>query len=484
MRRGFRWSAILGLSFCFLFEWVVPRHTHPQDAAPQQRRPAVGVAPLPHFAVQPSDPAVPSAPSTTTPAPKPHIDAQIPAPSAAAPISSVPAKGAEASKAPSTQRLLLSVRPDKAIYRPGERVRISGKLVNLDAVPFSSVVMLEFFRRNAQEKVEDAATYTAIIETRPSETSFMDEGYAIQVQESTSIGEAIRGQSVPFKVRASAWLQAQGASDKPAYSETSFLVEDVGYAQLLKLIGLPVLLVVVFLALCLRWFTNEPTKHSAKQAMLLVYASGLLFLLLALAGPFLISFSPGTEALVRTTPVGIAKATTEKIKDLQWIVNLGGTISGDGIVKGGYAVPLFVIIWGVIGGVISMLLKLPDFLREYDAILAVQSGEAQAASELRQRVFRYFVYILTGPFLAMMVFSLATLADYTNAMALGILGFSVGFASDSIVEAILSMTSGFLTRIKTRFASGDPGNGGSGGTSPQKPPAVTATASTPRDAPP
>lgn len=117
----------------------------------------------------------------------------------------------------------------------------------------------------------------------------------------------------------------------------------------------------------------------------------------------LISFSPGTEAIFRTTPVGIAKVTTDKIKELQWTLNIGGVIDANNLLRGGYAVPLFVLVLAILGGVTSMLLKLPEFLRAYDLIPAETPEEAESVSKLRTDVFKYFVYILTAPFVGMIV---------------------------------------------------------------------------------
>ena len=98
-----------------------------------------------------------------------------------------------------------------------------------------------------------------------------------------------------------------------------------------------------------------------------------------------------------------------------------------------------------------MLLKLPEFLHEYDQIPEGAMEEAVKVSELRAKVFRYFVYILTGPFLGMMAFSLSTLADYTNTLALSVIAFSVGFISDQIVESMLAVAGNVLTRSKEIF---------------------------------
>jgi hypothetical protein len=63
--------------------------------------------------------------------------------------------------------------------------------------------------------------------------------------------------------------------------------------------------------------------------------------------------------------------------------------------------------------------------------------ESVAGEELRSDLFKYFVYILSAPFIAMIAFSHMVIADYTNPHALRSVAFSVGFISDTVVETIM-----------------------------------------------
>lgn len=350
-------------------------------------------------------------------------------------------------------RLLISIRTEKPIYKNGERVKLIGKVLNLTGdFPVSSIVDLRVFRKLTLEKKDGApgpapeskeVVYRTLIE--PKSADFSDDGYVIQFP---THGTLLLTQQVEFEVGAEALPRGPGEG---SLAVTSFAAEEIGYLNLFQLLGIFIGAIIYVLLLIYLVFMKEPTRAAARYMLLAIYASGLFFLLVALAGPLLISLSPSTELLLRTTPVGIAKATTEKIKDLQWMMNIGGVLGLDNTLKGGYGVPVFILILGVVGGVISMLLKLPEFLHDYDAIEAGAAEEAGKVSGLRTKVFKYFVYILTGPFLGMIVYSLVTLADYTNALALSVMAFSVGFMSDQIVETMLVVAGNVLTRTKDLF---------------------------------
>src|SRR5262249_7661077 len=124
-----------------------------------------------------------------------------------------------------------------------------------------------------------------------------------------------------------------------------------------------------------------------------------------------------------------------------------------GMLKGGFAVPLYVLILSVVGAVISMLLELPDFLRDYEAIHTGAPDESARASTLSSEVLKYFVYILTGPFLGMIAYSLASLLASTSVFVLSVVAFSVGFISDALVEAMVSFATGILNRARATAAS-------------------------------
>jgi hypothetical protein len=162
----------------------------------------------------------------------------------------------------------------------------------------------------------------------------------------------------------------------------------------------------------------------------------------------LIFASADLESLLRTTPIGFLKASVGKSPDLQWVINIGGVVTAGapgatgGALQGGLAVPLLIVVLATIGAAINMLRRLPDFLRLYDRIPVedTPTGDrhwGESGETLRANLFRYFVYTLSAPFVAMMAYSLMFLADYTNPYALAVVAFSVGFISDTVIEVVM-----------------------------------------------
>jgi hypothetical protein len=90
----------------------------------------------------------------------------------------------------------------------------------------------------------------------------------------------------------------------------------------------------------------------------------------------------------------------------------------------------------------------------YEAIPVGGSQESEPASTLSSKVFKYFVYILTAPFLGMMVYSLASLLSSTNVFVLSVVSFSVGFISDGVVETMVSFSNSLLKRALKTPAAG------------------------------
>lgn len=413
----------------------------------------------------PTRPEAPREPSRGGPVPAPAEipSARAPRPAPEAPRPVVPATEPPRARAPEearvqqdrVPRLLASIRTEKGIYKNGERVKILGKVVNIAGdTRVASVVDLRVFRKLKPEERERSpglrtekdreVVYRTLLE--PQSTEFSDDGYVIQFPSQEVILWLTK--QVEFDVGAEVIPRGPGEGSIAA---TSFAAEEIGNLKLLQVFLMLVGMLFYVLLLIYLVFMKEPTKMAARNMLLVVYGSGLFFLLLALGGPLLISFSPTMEALFRTTPVGLVKATAEKVKDLQWMVNLGGVLGSDNALKGGYGIPLFVLILGMVGGVISMLLKFPEFLHEYDVIEVGGREETRQVSDLRAKLFRYFVYILTGPFLGMVVYSLVTLADYTNTLALSLMAFAVGFIAEQIVQAMLAVARNVLERAKGVF---------------------------------
>jgi hypothetical protein len=212
----------------------------------------------------------------------------------------------------------------------------------------------------------------------------------------------------------------------------------------------------------------------------MIYVIALVFLATPFLGPLLISSSSDLVALLRTTPVGFLKAPVGTPADLQWVVNIGGVVDPSGALKGGIAVPLLVLVLALVGAGINMLRQLPHFLELYDAIPAATTLDG-ANEELRTGLFRYFVYILGAPYIAMAAYSLMNLANDTNPNALMVVSFAVGFTSDAVIEAVMERARRFIggQSISAAARRSDPDSGQpapSGASGPAVTRAAVATA--------
>jgi len=371
--------------------------------------------------------------------------------------------------------LLVSVCTDKPIYRNGERVRLTIKVFNPRGDLQPSVVDILINRAGSTAPRD---LYKNLMQAKDGPLT--DDGYQVQLP-LPEIGDAWNDQHEEFEVRVGA-ISRDGILGDVAI--TSFAAEEVGWGCLVKIFVPPLGFVLVMVAACLWISLKSPGRPMAKLAILVLYSAGFLFLLLALTAPLLVSLSPGTEALFRTTPVGVVKVAASKAADIYWAVNIGGVIDSDGTLKGGFAVPLYVLILSVVGAVISMLLELPAFLRTYEAIPTSGPEESKEASKLSSEVFKYFVYILTGPFLGMIVYSLASLLSSTNAFVLSILSFSVGFISDGVVETMVSFSTSLLNKAKGNTTGGAPNTKASSSQSRDSKPTVTPPSDQSGGAPP
>lgn len=351
--------------------------------------------------------------------------------------------------------LLISLRTDKAIYKDGERVRLLGEVINgSGTASVASVVDLSVYRslpakgagdRGSSAKAQQVIVYRSLLE--PKNGRFDDDGYVIRFPAEEN-GSMFGGAQADFVAEATVRPRLDAGTDENdtswPYAQTTFGAEQVSGLNVIILLTYPSLFVIATLVLVYRRF-QDASVSGVFRTLYLVYAVTLLSLLGALVGPLIVSASPAVEALLRSSPVGIAKAASEKNEVVQWMVNFGGVLGSDDVFRGGFSIPFFVLVMALIGGAISMLITMPRFLRESAALSiidAVQAdGERNAkAAELRGAIFQQFIYIVTAPFLGMVVFSMATLADYKNAFALSILAFAVGFTSEQIVKRMVAFT--------------------------------------------
>ncbi len=225
-----------------------------------------------------------------------------------------------------------------------------------------------------------------------------------------------------------------GVTGDRAYA--SFSARAFGWGETFKIFAVPLLAALLIPIIILYVFTVKPDRTAAKLTLWGVYAFGLCFLSAALIGPLLFSISSDTQTFLRSTPVGLAKATVIHNRDPQWLLHIGGIVSLDNAIQGGFSVPLFVIILAMVGGVVNMLLQLPTCLNSYYTI-AITAPNEDVVAKFRKDVCTYFVGILSAPFLGIIVYSILAIADYNNQAAIAVAALSVGFASNTIIDSLL-----------------------------------------------
>jgi len=364
------------------------------------------------------------------------------------------------------QRVQVSVRTDKGLYRPGERPVISGRMLFGNGFPATGFVRVNIYEMasatNGLTKGQEPVRYDNILDVRAGD--FKDDGFVIPrpiekvFQWSTnqaSYGVWVRAITNSNDSQAPATptssptstptpTPTSTATSTPVSTEeayTAFQSQETGIGSIFVFILGSVATLIYVLVMVQFAFLRTPTKAAGKTMLFMTYMIALVCLALPFLAPLVISSSSDLETLLRTTPVGFLKAPAGTPAETQWLVNIGGVLTANGELKGGVAIPLLILVLSLVGAAINMLRKLPHFLNLYEAIPnggVDVSGAGESGEDLRAGLFQYFVYILVSPFIAMTAYCLMNIVNYTNTNALMIVAFSVGFISDSVVEAILS----------------------------------------------
>jgi hypothetical protein len=348
------------------------------------------------------------------------------------------------------------VRTDKGTYRPGERPIINGRMLFGVGVPATGFVRVTIYEMavdppvatNKIDKGHEPVRYDNIVEVRAGD--FKDDGFVIP-RPHEEVFQWSTNQA-RYGVWAKALTEVKESEEKDAQvkdweASTEFQSQETGIGSLLFFILGSVGTLIYVLVMVQFAFLRTPTKAADKTMLFMTYTIALVCLALPFLAPLLIASSSDLETLLRTTPVGFLKAPAGTPAEMQWLVNIGGVLDTSGALKGGVAIPLLVLVLSLVGASINMLRKLPHFLSLYDAITddAVNpAGKGGPGEELRAGLFQYFVYILVSPFIAMTAYCLMNIVNYTNTNALMVVAFSVGFISDSVVEAILSKAQSFF----------------------------------------
>jgi hypothetical protein len=166
------------------------------------------------------------------------------------------------------------------------------------------------------------------------------------------------------------------------------------------------------------------------------YIFGFITLFAPLIIPLLLPSSEGLMKSMESSPVGLINVREinytspdnlqlyEKALVNSWVLNVGGTYSG-GVVSGGIQIPLFVIIFSLVGGGINLL-------RE-----GFKLHKSNEPNIMRERVVKSYLNVISTPFVAMVGYLLLLTFEITGNFLISIFSFSVGFKSQQIIDGIL-----------------------------------------------
>lgn len=261
---------------------------------------------------------------------------------------------------------------------------------------------------------------------------------------------------------------------------------------------------VVALALLLVLFTGDMGRRKARLLFVLMY----FFTFFSLAVPIAVSLVVANNAYLveamETSPIGLVRAKTKGLAEAQWLVNIGGTVvhegrassarttetppvpapiaeptsdtgreeetitetelgkrslaaanpeasPGDAIVKGGLAVPFYVVLLAMFGAGINMTLQVPEVQKTYDLdLLETPTPREQLATtaEIRRKLIENYMYLFSAPLLAVgMYYLMLVLAEQVTEPVLVVMAFATGLVAKAVVGGIIQFAEErFLTQ--------------------------------------
>jgi hypothetical protein len=258
-------------------------------------------------------------------------------------------------------------------------------------------------------------------------------------------------------------------------------------------------------------FTGDYTPVKNRIAISLAYITVTFSLLVPFVAPLAINRFPELKAIMINSPVGLVQVGKARNLEInQWALNIGGTLEkrteASSDVAGGLVVPLYVLILATLGGAINMTRKVPRLQADIDAAIRVpfkdqlmavqqalvstlpaslrggsvapsasppdqpgeaspetsqgsgQGGDRQETTEARQAninqlrgdLINQYMYLITAPFLAMVVYYLLFLVDENLATRVPIvvlISFSAGLMSESVLRTITGYADTYLARL-------------------------------------
>ena len=259
-------------------------------------------------------------------------------------------------------------------------------------------------------------------------------------------------------------------------------------------------------------FTDGLKRCKARQLFSITYMMCFVSLSVPIWAIAVVSKSEHAVDIMEQAPVGLIKGTAKNIERPQWLVNVGGAVvpaqevptkeetgaspakvepakepetgrlspvdaptatssatpqrsrtpqentaldeprqvPGFALVRGGLAVPFYVIILAMLGAGINMTKKVPDIQKTYNCSVLprlrkqgrIDPEQAAAISEIRKELIDNYMALISAPFLAIAVYYLLQVAAANVAEpVIVVVSFATGFISHKIITAITAFAS-------------------------------------------
>jgi len=259
-------------------------------------------------------------------------------------------------------------------------------------------------------------------------------------------------------------------------------------------------------------FTDGLGRRKARQLFSITYIMCFVSLSVPIWAIAVVSKSEHAVDIMEQAPIGLIKGTAKGIERPQWLVNVGGAVvpaqevpineetgappakavpakkpkighpssvdaptatpsatpqrsrtpqenialdelqqvPGFALVRGGLAVPFYVIILAMLGAGINMTKKVPDIQKTYNCSVLPRLREhgridpkhAAVLSEIRKELIDNYMGLISAPFLAIAVYYLLQVAATNVAEpVIVVVSFATGFISHKIITAITAFAS-------------------------------------------
>ena len=156
------------------------------------------------------------------------------------------------------------------------------------------------------------------------------------------------------------------------------------------------------------------------------------------------------------------ECTKAEDQEPQWFLHVGSSVSKlqrnenhTAVLKGGLAVPLYVVFLALMGGAVSMIRRVPEyqkratpkFWKEWKSRADHDIGKEQPILEIRARELVIFqiMQMFTGPLIAVTAYGIFSPAEVA---AGGLMGFLSGFASETILLRLRKTADALSGRTK------------------------------------